>query len=306
MSVNDIILADKNLLLIINKDICKVYCFASFIPLILPEIKLANLLPLKPEFKSISGEGYLFWMSNSNGYIYLNCTKISNNITTKVCIDNLKLIEKLKYDIFLPNFSNENNPFNVYILTPISIIKYEIAITINTTAIKNTHTFSLSDHSKLKELYFAGQKTFLSVFDNFNVLVTNAENNTLENTSYTEDKIFNTLDYNLYIQHDKYVRIITWHDKIKSKLKEIPINQNFEISFCAYLEKPDVLFLIYRKPLKFDICIVKDYSTFKWVHDVESSSAKLLLIDNLLYFFHVNDYHNEIGCKILDLNDYIN
>ena len=303
---HDIVIADKNILLIIKNNISKGFCFSSPEPIILPEIQLSNFLPIEPKFKSISGEGYLFWLSESKGVIYLNCTKISNNINTNIAINDINLINKQEYKIYFPDVFFENQFLRVYILTSSCVIMIDIVINEKTSEITMKQKVLLKVQSKLNELHFAGQKTFLTVFDDFKVLVTNAENNTLQNTTYTEDNIFNSLDKNIYLKHENDIRIISWLDNVGDKLKEIPVNQNFEISFCAYLEKSDVLFLIYRKPLRFDICIVKDFGLHKWLYDIESSSAQLLLIDNLLYFFLVKDNHNEISVNILNLNDYIN
>lgn len=303
---HDIVIADKNILLIIKNYIAKGFCFSSPEPIILPEIQLLNFLPIEPKFKSIFGEGYLFWLSKYNDSIYLNCTKISNKMNTNIVINDINLINKQEYKIYFPDVFFENQFFKVFILTSNSVIKIDIEINEKTFEITMKYKVLLKVQSKLNELHFAGQKTFLTVFDDFKVLVANAENNTLQNTTYTEPDIFNSLDKNIYLKHENDIRIISWLDNVGDKLKEIPVNQNFEISFCAYFEKSDVLILIYRKPLKFDICIVRDFGLHKWLYDIESSSAQLLLIDNLLYFFLVNDNHNEISVKILDLNDYIN
>jgi hypothetical protein len=306
LTEDDLLVADKNILLVIKKNICKSFCFFSNKPIILPEIILTDILiSVKPEFKSINGEGYIFWISLKKNLAFLNCTKISSGQTTIVKMQD-DLISGIDFKIFFPDLSNEGDFIKIFVQTSESILKFDISIGQKTIDINMSHKFSWIDQPKLKELHFGGQNFFLCVFENSNVLVLDSRNNCKQILQYSEDNIFNSLDNNLYVRHENKIRIIPWVNSMGDKLKQLPINQNFQISFCAYLEKSDVLFLIYRKPLKFDICIVRDFGLHKWLYDIESSSAQLLLIDNLLYFFLVNDNHKEIGVKILDLNDYIN
>ena len=303
---SDIVIVDKIFLLIIKKNVCEIFSFFSRDYVSHPKIFLENLLPIKPEFRFIFGEGYVFWFSNIEGMGYLNCSQISNGKSTNIQLDKVDIIDKKDYKIFFPDGCFKYNSFKVFIQSSDSVIKilgmiinYKVELSVDDIYFNN-------DQVRLKYISFSGQKTFLSVLQNANVLIKDTTNSNFQIQSYSEDKIFNSLDKNLYIQHGIYIRIFPWVDNVSDKLKEIPTNTNYSISFCAYLEKSDVLFLIYRKPQKFDICIVKDFGIHKWVYDIESSSAQLLLIDNLLYFFLVNDNHKEIGVKILDLNDYIN